>query len=67
MFCLPKTLMNRFNVEELIGKGGFGAVYRGKDIRNNYDIAIKFEVISKSRLATEAEVSECNKNNQCFQ
>ena len=34
-------LANRYKLEEQIGKGSFGVIYKGKNIRTNELIAIK--------------------------
>jgi len=44
-----KILQKRYKYDEnnIIGKGGFGIVYKGYDMLNNIDVAIKIEVDKK--------------------
>lgn len=49
-------MSNRYEIIEQIGKGGLGAVYRGRDTQLQRDVAIK-RVLSPEK-ATEEEVKE---------
>ena len=49
---------NRFSIGKLIGKGGYGAIYHGTELKTGYSVAIKMEE-KKDRpfsLDKEAEV-----------
>lgn len=40
--AMPGRIINdQYQIGELLGEGGFGAVYRGRDLRSNHDYAIK--------------------------
>ena len=43
-------LANRYKLEEQIGKGSFGVICKGKNIRTNKLIAIKIESIENILL-----------------
>ena len=44
------TLFNKYDILELINKGSFGQVYKGKNIRTNKKVAIKVEPINQNNL-----------------
>ena len=48
-------LANRYKLEEQIGKGSFGVIYKGKNIRTNELIAIKIESIENTKRALKNE------------
>lgn len=47
-----RTLVDRYRIDEVIGRGGMGAVYRGRDLRLHRDVAVK--VISVATGDAEA-------------
>ncbi len=51
--------LGRFRIEELIGEGGMGRVYRGVDLANNSDVAIK--VLRRHRAEVARSVSRFRK------
>ena len=38
---MPKKRMHRFQNEELIGKGGFGKIWKSYDTQTNQYVAVK--------------------------
>jgi eukaryotic-like serine/threonine-protein kinase len=38
---VPRTVDNKYRIEQLIGRGGMGAVYRARDLRLNRLVAVK--------------------------
>lgn len=51
----PDTIGNRYKVQEQIGAGGMGTVFRGIDLKNGTSIAIK---ALKSEVATDPSMIE---------
>ena len=50
-------IFNKYEIIELISKGSFGKVYKGKNVRTNENVAIKVESIhSLSLLKNEARI-----------
>jgi serine/threonine protein kinase len=49
-------IFNKYEMQELINKGSFGKVYKGKNIRTNENVAIKVESNSLSLLKNEARI-----------
>ncbi|MEU6428783.1 protein kinase [Microbispora sp. NPDC046973] len=60
---MPSTLGGRYELEELIGQGGMGEVWRGRDLRAHRPVAVKIltpqvaGVASRERFAREARAS----------
>lgn len=52
----PALIANRFELGELLGQGGMGAVYRGKDVRSGQPVAIK--LLKPELLATGSDMLE---------
>lgn len=51
------TLFNKYDLLEIINKGSFGEVYKGKNIRTNERVAVKVETINQvSLLKNEARI-----------
>jgi hypothetical protein len=48
-----KLIANRYQIGELVGQGGMGAVYRGTDTRTNHAVAIK--QLTQEIIATGGE------------
>lgn len=38
---IGRTLLNRYEIQALIGRGGMAEVYKAYDMRRRYDVAIK--------------------------
>ena len=60
---LPGDLVDgRYRVEELIGQGGVGAVFRARDLGRGVDVALKvllaggLSEVDQARFAREAEL-----------
>ena len=41
--------LERYSIEKKIGKGSFGIVYQGQDLRTGQDIALKIEIKNKKK------------------
>ncbi|TQS11576.1 protein kinase domain-containing protein [Microbispora hainanensis] len=60
---VPSTLGGRYELEELIGQGGMGEVWRGRDLRAHRPVAVKIltpqvaGVASRERFAREARAA----------
>ncbi|GAB3896839.1 hypothetical protein GCM10027612_52030 [Microbispora bryophytorum subsp. camponoti] len=60
---VPSTLGGRYELEELIGRGGMGEVWRGRDLRAHRPVAVKIlapqvaGVASRERFAREARAA----------
>ncbi|WP_169946555.1 serine/threonine-protein kinase [Microbispora sp. H11081] len=60
---VPSTLGGRYELEELIGQGGMGEVWRGRDLRTHRTVAVKIlapqvaGVASRERFAREARAA----------
>ncbi|MEV1203871.1 serine/threonine-protein kinase [Microbispora rosea] len=60
---VPSTLSGRYELEELIGQGGMGEVWRGRDLRAHRPVAVKIltpqvaGVASRERFAREARAA----------
>ncbi|WP_204053143.1 serine/threonine-protein kinase [Microbispora siamensis] len=60
---VPSTLGGRYELEELIGQGGMGEVWRGRDLRGHRPVAVKIlapqvaGVASRERFAREARAA----------
>jgi 5'-AMP-activated protein kinase catalytic alpha subunit len=50
------VILERYEVEKLLGKGNFGKVFLAKDSKNGIKVAIK--QMSKARLAKESHLIE---------
>ncbi|HEX8271869.1 MAG TPA: protein kinase [Longimicrobiaceae bacterium] len=53
-----RTLCDRYRVEEVIGRGGFAAVYRATDERLGRTVAVKVTTFSASNPQTRDEVQK---------
>lgn len=53
-----RTLCDRYRVEEVIGRGGFAAVYRATDQRLGRTVAVKVTTFSASNPETRDEVQK---------
>jgi tRNA A-37 threonylcarbamoyl transferase component Bud32/GAF domain-containing protein len=49
---VPRTIDNKYRIEQLIGRGGMGAVYRARDMRLNRLVALK---VVRAELLGDAE------------
>ncbi|XVQ82071.1 protein kinase domain-containing protein [Microbispora siamensis] len=60
---VPSTLGGRYELQELIGQGGMGEVWRGRDLRAHRPVAVKIlapqvaGVASRERFAREARAA----------
>lgn len=60
---VPSTLGGRYELEELIGQGGMGEVWRGRDLRAHRPVAVKIlapqvaGLASRERFAREARAA----------
>ena len=50
-----KTIFGKYKVTKIIGRGSFGSVFRGKNLENNEQIAIKVEDWKKRGNVLESE------------
>ncbi|XP_035231200.1 tau-tubulin kinase homolog Asator-like isoform X2 [Stegodyphus dumicola] len=50
------NLLNRFEITKVIGRGGFGQIYRGKDLTTSKLVAIKLENPGREYLDNEVAV-----------
>ena len=57
-YCVKDSLSQDYKLLDLVGKGGFGKVYKARDLRNGQIVALK--VIEKTKIKT-------NKNYVSFQ
>ncbi|MDQ3520851.1 MAG: protein kinase [Gemmatimonadota bacterium] len=53
-----RTLVGRYRIEEVIGRGGFAAVYRATDERLGRTVAVKVITIAASNDATREQLRE---------
>lgn len=49
-------IANRYRLEQFLGRGGFGEVWRARDTHRSYDVALKL-VLNRDRSATWHEAS----------
>jgi eukaryotic-like serine/threonine-protein kinase len=60
-----RVLLDKYRIEQKIGEGGMGYVYRAKNIQNGKDVAIK---ILKEELVPEKYLSsQIQKRDSCQQ
>ncbi|OMJ90701.1 hypothetical protein SteCoe_6875 [Stentor coeruleus] len=53
---MKNLLVNRYQIQELIGKGTFGSVYGAIDLKSKKQVAIKVENVSISPSSIEKEI-----------
>ena len=51
-----KVIDGRYHIISQIGKGGFGIVYKVKDLKRNFDVAMKVDIKHNGSVLQEAKV-----------
>ena len=50
---IGRTIADRYRLEELLGRGGFGEVYRGRDMQLERDVAVKLVDVRDRRRSKQ--------------
>ncbi|CAG9312488.1 unnamed protein product [Blepharisma stoltei] len=48
--------LEKYHIESVLGSGGFGEVYKAKDLRHNRSVAIKIDIARKNQVLLESKI-----------
>ncbi|CAG9314967.1 unnamed protein product [Blepharisma stoltei] len=48
--------LEKYRIESVLGSGGFGEVYKAKDLKHNRYVAIKIDITRKNQVVLEAKI-----------